>query len=161
MTELHPTEPVLASWPPQDGSLVTADMGNASRIQLALNMLNRKIENARLRGEAALIVRYFDACRVMRNGLVHGVPVYDDNQKISDRIARFEAKKGTGELSIRRTEVTHGYLVLLLVDLLTCGEGIADAVRKIQNLRQFQADRLDPRAVHVAELRFRLQSAIV
>jgi hypothetical protein len=111
-------------------------MGNISRAQLALNMLNRKIGNDRLKSEAVVIIDYFDACRVMRNRLVHGVPVYDDNGKISGRIAQFEARRGTGEVFIKHIDVTHQYLILLLADLLTCAEGIADIVRKIHNLRR-------------------------
>jgi hypothetical protein len=113
---------VIANWSPWDGSLVTADMGNMSRIQLALNMLHRKIKDDRLKTEASVIIDYFDACRVMRNRLVHGVPVYDDNGKISGRIAHFEARRGTGEISIKHIEVTQAYLVLLLADLLICAE---------------------------------------
>lgn len=131
---------VIANWSPRDGSLVTTDMQNVSRTQLARNMLNRKIDNDRLKGEAATIIDYFDECRVMRNKLVHGIPVYDDNQKISGRIAHFEARRGTGEISIKHIEVTQNYLILLLADLLTCADGIGDAVRKIQNLRQYQRD---------------------
>jgi hypothetical protein len=131
---------VIAHWSPWDGSLVTADMGNVSRIQLALNMLHRKITDDRLKSEASVIIDYFDACRVMRNRLVHGVPVYDDNGKISGRIAHFEARRGTGEISIKHIEVTQAYLVLLLADLLTCAEGIADIARKIHNLRQYERD---------------------
>jgi hypothetical protein len=127
---------VIAGWSPWDGSLVTTDMGNISRAQLALNMLNRKIGNDRLKSEAVVIIDYFDACRVMRNRLVHGVPVYDDNGKISGRIAQFEARRGTGEVFIKHIDVTHQYLILLLADLLTCAEGIADIVRKIHNLRR-------------------------
>ena len=101
-----------AGWHPSLGMLVTADMGNIARYQLAKNLINGFYEQPRLRAEALNAIAFFDVCRSRRNALVHGMPVLDDEKRLSGRLGKFEGKKGTGSISISHLNVTDHHLFL-------------------------------------------------
>ena len=132
-----------ASWAPQIGFLVTADMGNVARYQLAKNIINQAYNHPRLMNEALNAIAFFDACRVRRNALVHGMPVVDENQLLTGRLAKFEAKKGSGELRISHLNVTDEYLRELLLDLMLCRQALTDASKKISRFIQFARENPD------------------
>lgn len=130
----------IARWNPEVGSLVTADLGNIGRVQLARNLMNAHQLHERLLTEIDVVLDIFDANRTARNALVHGLPVYDDDRKLSGRLASFDAKKGVGTLQVKHTNVSGEYLTHMRNDMVFCQEALADAVRKLQNLRRFEAD---------------------
>ena len=131
---------VAAGWRPRVGAVTTMDMGNIARYQLAKNIVNLGYSHERLLADTFRAVEFFDLCRIRRNALVHGMPVYDDEQQLSGRLARFDAKRGTGELKTSHLNVTDEFLDTLTKDLWLCRMTLTDAMRKVSRFRKLRAD---------------------
>ena len=111
---------VVAGWSPWQSQLVTADMGNVSQVKLALNLLRQGYNHERLMQDVERAIQFFDQCRMRRNALVHGTPVVDDNDKLSGRLARFEAKAGSGKVKVSHINASNTFLEEMIADVWLC-----------------------------------------
>lgn len=111
----------IAKWEPAMGKLVTADLGNVSRVQLALNLANYYLEPI-LVSEVKAFAELFDFCRISRNDIIHGLPNDDLPDGAPRHLVKATAKAGIG--AVKQTEtvldghalrvVCHDQLLLLL-----------------------------------------------
>lgn len=126
---------------PDYSLLITADMPNVSRYQLAKNLVNYVVKHEQLRTELLTALEFFDQCRIRRNAVVHGMPVYDeDSKRLSGRMAKIEARQGAGEVRFRHYQLSDKFINALLWDLWICRQALTDAERKLLRLRKFVAD---------------------
>lgn len=133
----------LAGWRPWQAALVTADLGNVSRVQLALNLLRQTYKHPRLVGDVERSVLFFDECRKSRNALVHGTAVMDDAGNLTGMLARFDTKQAKGTVKVSRLNCTNEYLLELLSDLWLCRMALTDADRKVMRFRRLADDPSD------------------
>lgn len=122
------------------GQIVTTDFLNVSLILMARNLLLRSSYHERTKREGVLVLDIFDQMRSRRNGLIHGVPVYDNHGQLSGKLARFSAKKATGSISITEITADDAYLDDIIHNLVMCGEFISDCQRKMENEVQYRSD---------------------
>lgn len=122
------------------GQLITADMGNVTLIQVGRNLLLASPYHERTKAEAAVVLSIFDEMRAKRNALVHGAPIRGAHSMLVGKLARFSAKEPKGTVTIKSIDVTEDFLDDLILDLVVCGEFIADCQRKLENEIKFRAD---------------------
>jgi hypothetical protein len=76
--------------------------------------------------------------------VVHGAPNLDDEGKLSGRLARFDAKQGSGKIKISHLSCTNDYLMDTIGSLWLCRMGLTDADKKIRRFRRLAVDPLTP-----------------
>jgi hypothetical protein len=105
----------VAEWVGGIGPLVTTDLNAASLVTLARNIVDNRIKNDFARECASATIDLFDELRVVRNRIVHGLPVIGLDgtvQEFSDSTAR----RGRG-LKVSTHHVSTAELTALLDDI--------------------------------------------
>lgn len=105
----------IARWRHPVGKLVTADLGNVSRIQLALNLANHYLDPI-LISEVKVIAGLFDYCRISRNDIIHGLPKPPLPAGTPRQLVKASAKAGTGKIVSKATELDHEALMMVCQD---------------------------------------------
>jgi hypothetical protein len=100
----------LAGWPHDTAHLVTADMQNLSRLQLARNLLNSSPVTPDVAVHVETLLRLFDQARITRNAIVHGIPVTKDTDDREGLTVRFEARQGDGKIKAKELILTRAFM---------------------------------------------------
>jgi hypothetical protein len=105
----------VAEWVGGIGPLVTTDLPAASLVTLARNIVDNRIENEFVRECADVTIDLFDDLRVVRNKIVHGLPVIGLDGSVTE-FSDLTAKRGKG-LKLSTRQVTTDELTTLLDDI--------------------------------------------
>lgn len=101
----------IVDWPVAVGRVVTVDLQNVSRIQLALNLLALSGVDPNVAGHTRAVLDLFDQLRVTRNAIIHGIPaLHMDRPKESGIVVKVEAKQGDGTLKVKETKLTASFV---------------------------------------------------
>jgi hypothetical protein len=126
---------------PEVGLFITSEMQNVSRYQLAKNLSNRNLADARLKEDVLRALEFFELCRMRRNVVVHAMPVYDEDKKeLSGRMAKVDAKRGSGEIRFTHYRLDDKYIEALTWDLHVCRQALTDAKRKVTRASRYLHD---------------------
>lgn len=101
----------IAGWKRNTGDFVTVDLQNLSRIQLARNLLHTSHLDGSIVTHCLAVIGLFDAVRIARNGILHGVPAIKPGDDSQHLMVRFEAKQGNGMIKTKELRLTENYAI--------------------------------------------------
>lgn len=122
---------LAANWSNRTGALVTTDMPNVSRIQLARNFANLNIKVAPTREFTLETIKLFDAIRQRRNRVLHGLPVVEQSETIALKSESRSAKAGKGEIRRPASDISEKHLSFLIDSLAILNVAVEAAIHLI------------------------------
>lgn len=104
----------VAGWDEEIGSAVTTDLGNVSRIQLALNLSNLRLTTQI--SDVDIAMKFMEICRSKRNDVIHALPMAESNEP---RVLRkYSTKAGTGLRQKTDTPIDVVVLQTIIQDMM-------------------------------------------
>src|SRR5580704_3364498 len=126
----------VAEWVGGLGALVTADLNAVSLVTLARNVVDNRIKNDFARECADTTIDLFDELRVVRNRIIHGLPVTGLDGTVQE-FSDSTAKRGRG-LKVSTHQVSTAELTALLDDLGLLAVAIEGVTLQTAMLAQYQ-----------------------
>lgn len=129
-----------AKWDHKLGALITTDMGNVARVQLALNLAHHFLDE-QLVSEFQVVMVFLDINRTIRNDIIHGLPtpkIPNDVQKV---FRKGSAKAGKGVVRYSEVPIDFECIGTAINDLLYLQIGLVFLLKKAMDFRNHQGSQ--------------------